>query len=160
MAEFVPIDPTGKTVEQLLTEVAHAINKTHDCVHRGQAEQAERDKDASEKRHAMAQELMTLQGDVRNVGSGLEAVKDEVAEMRTRQDIDSGRITRLSKGFGAEKLEPGEKVKLRGVAGWDGWKAAATVFGSLSGVVLAYKIAEPLLEPALKAIHHAIMAAG
>lgn len=150
MAEFVHIDPAGKTTDELLVEIAHAVNKTHDCVHRGQAEQAQRDQEASEKRHQMANALASVQGSVRSLFG-------KVGKLETTQEVDSGRIDKLAKMFGAEKAPKGQKPpKGRGIVGWSGWQ----MVGASSGVLLLYKIVVPLLEPLFRAIHHAIMAAG
>lgn len=148
VAEFVRIDPAGKTTDELLVEIAHAVNKTHDCVHRGQAEQAARDQEAAEKRHQMANTIASTQGSVRSLFKRL-------GKLETTQGLDSTRIDKLAKMFGAEKAPKGQKPpKGRGIVGWSGWQ----MVGASSGILVIYKIVIPLLEPVFRAIHHAIMA--
>lgn len=130
--KFKPIEPVGLSDRELLEAAVHGVNKTHECVDSFRQAQ-----------EGVNQDVMAAIGD-----------------LHTRNQIMDGRLTTLAKAFGAEKLEPGEKrVRLAGIGGWSGWKATATLMMSLSGIVLAYKIAEPVLEPAFRAIHAAIMAA-
>lgn len=129
---FTPIEPRGLSDRELLEAAVHGVNKVHECVDSFRADQEGVNKHVTEA----------------------------IGSLQTKQDIADGRLATLAKAFGAEKLEPGEKpVKLKGIGGWPGWKALATLMMSFSGIVLAYKITEPLLEPVFRAIHAAIMAA-
>lgn len=132
VVKFEHIEPEGLSDRELLESAVHGVNKVHDCVH------AFREEQEGVNRH----------------------VTDAIGELKAQQGFTAGQVTTLAKAFGAEKLDPGEKpVKLRGIGGWSGWKALATLMMSLSGIVLFYRIAEPLIEPGIRAIHAAIMAA-
>lgn len=132
VVKFDSIKPDGLSDRELLEAAVHGVNRVHECVHSFRSEQE-------------------------GVNSHL---TKSIGDLKTQQNITDGRVTTLAKAFGAEELKPGEKpVKLKGIGGWSGWKALATLMMSLSGIVLAYKITEPLLEPLFRAIHVAIMAA-
>lgn len=112
MTEFVRINPRGKTDRELLLAIADGQNKTHECIHTFQAAQ----------------------------GRFNETLATSVGELKTNQEVDSGRITTLAKLFGAEKVEPGEaKPKGKGIATWSAWKVVGSLGGGITGAGLLYQ---------------------
>lgn len=126
---FKTIEPQGLTDRELLEAAVHGVNKVHECVDSFRQEQE------GVNRH----------------------VTDSIGALTARHEMMDGRLSTLAKAFGSEELAPGEKrPKLRV---FPHWQDIATIFMSVSGAVLAYKVVEPLLEPIFRAIHAAIMAA-
>jgi hypothetical protein len=162
VTDFPRIDPEGLSDRELILATLKGMEATHACIDGFRAEQVKVNRHASEVRHAQGQELMNLRGDiigvqqsVAEVREDLTGVRGEIGEVKAAQEIADGAVSGLAKALGVIKSAPGEKApKVRGIAGWSGW----TVFGAMSGLVLAYKIIVPLLEPAFHVIHHAIMA--
>jgi hypothetical protein len=139
---------------ELKRALAHGINAIHDCLDGFRAEQAAENEDARHKRHRMANTIASVQGSVR-------ALYKRIGALEADATTTKGSVKRLSKMFGAEPVEEGEKPpKGRGVATWSGWKVIAAIFASLGGVVLAYKIAFAVLKVAAPALHHALMTAA
>lgn len=151
------IDPCDET-NPSLADIARAVNQVHSCVdglrseHTAfRAEQTRENREARDKRHHLANAVTKLQG-------GMTKIEREVGGLKAAQEISDARVTKLAKAFGQEKLDPGEKPeKIKTIAGWRGWQAVTALFGSLSGIVLAYKIAAAFGPAAMHALHHALM---
>lgn len=141
--KFVPIDPTGKTVEEIAAECAAGINQLHNCVHAFQAENQRSHAEAAEKRHQMADEMMAMQGEIRTTATAMAHMADNVGslaksvgELTVDRDLNSGRIKRLAELFGADDDEPSAKKLSKPIGTWD-WKHAsiAGIFVVLAAIV-------------------------
>lgn len=162
LTDFPRIDPEGLSDRELMLATLRGMEATHACIDGFRTEQGLVNIHAKEARHRQGQELTNLRSDivgvqqsVAEVREELGGVRGEVGEVKSAQQITDGAVAGVAKALGVMKAGPGERApKVRGLAGWSGW----TVFGAASGLVLVYKIVVPLLEPALHAIHHAIMA--
>lgn len=131
VSKFDPVVVKGRALDEVLQAIADAINKTHDCIHRGQEEQAERDRVADEKREAIRKDLVAVRGDV-------ETLKDN-------QTITKTRVDTLVKLFGAEPVEKGEKrPKGHSVLTWGGWKLLAAIGGCYTLFVFGFQLAARL----------------
>lgn len=133
VVKFEPIDPHGKTDRELLVDAVLGVNAVHHCVHM-----------VNTKVEGLRDDLQTVAG--------------EVGKIKTTQDIDGGRIAGLAKRMGSEKPDPGEKVKVA-IAGQPAWKVGITVLGGLSGAVLAFQLAAPVISAGAVALYRAVMAA-
>lgn len=123
--KFKPVDVTGKKMDAALADIARGLNSLHQCVHAGHEAQAERDEIADQKRAALA---------------------GEVGEIRAKQDVDSGRITKLAQMFGAAEQSPGEKAAKPKVGmGWrEHAKIAGTIGACLGLFVFLYRLTAAL----------------
>lgn len=149
LTDFPRIDPDNLSDRELMLATLRGMEATHACIDGFRSEQGVVNREATEKRHSMSNTIASVQGAVR-VMSG------KIGKVEAVQEMDSGRIDKLAKAIGTEKPSPGEEhIKPKGILGWNGW----TVVGASGGLLVLYKIIEPLLEPAFRAINHAIMAA-
>lgn len=128
VSKFDPVVVKGRALDELLQSIADAINKTHDCIHRGQEEQAERDRVADEKREAIRKDLVAVRVDV-------QTLKDD-------QTITKTRVDNLVKLFGVEPVEKGEKrPKGKSLLTWGGWKLLGAVSGCFTLFVVGFQLA-------------------
>lgn len=110
VTEFVRIEAEGLTDRELLVVLLESMGRTHDCVHALERKTEERERIAAEKRHALANSVMSIAGSVRQI-TGL------VGDIKTQQDIDGGRITKLAQGLGMGSLDDDHNPKPKGI-GW------------------------------------------
>lgn len=138
--DFARIKPEGLSDRELLIAVANGVNRTHECVHSFQAEQKAVNEEAKRRRLALTKAV----GDLTT----------EVGAVKTTQDVDSGRITRLAQLFGAERVAPGEtKPKSHALATWGPLK----VLGAIGGVVTSLAVIYRLLVAVAPGLHTFLM---
>jgi hypothetical protein len=123
MAKVTPVCEEQPT----LADIARGLNEVHRCV-----DGFRKDQEAVNTRAA---------GDRRILSRKISTMGRSVAAIKTIQDVDSGRITKLAKMFGAEKVKPGEKRPHgRGILTWGGWKLLGAAGGCIGLVVFLFQL--------------------
>ena len=124
---FDRVDAHGLSLNEKVDLVLKTTQDTHECVHR-------------------------IEDETRR---SIHGISGQIGDMRVRQDVTEAMVIKLGKIFGAEAVEKGEKVS-KGIGAMPLWKAALAGLGVLSGAVLAYQIAVPVLA----AFHQALLSAA
>lgn len=161
VAEFQRIDAAqlaNLTPDQKLDLVIDATMRTHDCVHRFQADTARQLGEAREKRHQLSNSMMAMEGAVDRMAGSVEALAGEVGGLKAQRVMDSAQLDKVAKVVGAEPWKRGEpKIKPKGIGQMSLGKAAAAGLSVITGSVVVYRIIEPLLEPVIRSLHHILM---
>lgn len=128
---MIAVEPEGLTDRELMLAMLQATQQTHECVH---ALQREHRSFATETRQARKNTQAALAG----IKAEVNTVKKEVGALKTAQDIDSGKVTKLAKVIGSEPWAPGDRVvKPNGIGWWSGSKATVLAFLILMGSIVA-----------------------
>lgn len=119
-------------------------------------------------RMTQAQRIDALQQAIIQTHGCLESHRDEtrasfgdvnrqIGEMRAAVDVGNGYSAALLKRL---NVEPGAQTVKPAVGAWPLWKMIATGLGCLSGAVLAFQIAAPVVTAAAVALYRALMGAA
>lgn len=125
MAEFLNIETRGKPIDEALALIAEGLNKTHHCVHTGQAEMRAAHAEATSAREALATKVDGLAG--------------AVGALDTRQDITEGSVSALAQALGGQ-IQTGT-VRIKAKFGWMDWlKFAGAAGGALAIVIFLVQL--------------------
>lgn len=129
VGEFFRVNPKGKTDRQLLVAALQQAEATHGCLEKHIAETRLANLDATEKRQALAEDVLHLRSTVATVES---VQREQGAQVRT-----------LTLALGAQKPDAGEakprahtEISLKSIG-----KIVVGVGGSLSLIIFLYQLA-------------------